>query len=609
MNDNNPTPVIMTAGALFSTGPALEQIAGGRLLFWQQSQARIATTITLLNRTFVPVSLDPNLEAMMQFSDGTLEFQAPEELLSELSGCFEKGANLESSSARLIASFVVSTWVPEALPARPILNLWGPRGSEDTLWRMLLSLVRHPLQLADCSLPELARLPESLHPTLMLFDPKTQVLDKLLAASRTSLLGLLRRGQLSSVGYAAIVCTRSPIEAPALCLPLPRFDSQRAWVTAAEQDALRARFVPRLLAYRLSQHRTVATAQFSLPGLMPATRVAARGLTIALAAAPKFQQQLAADLQDLDDSAKTQKSEEPAAIVLEAVLALIHQGRASASVREITENANAIFFGRDEGIEITARKVGHILRHELGLYPERKSPGYKHQFDRAAIARIHRLSQDWAVLSLQNPQPDCPFCQGSALIQDPASATVPAAAPPDESHPADHANADHSPEGPNVCGIHPTVTAEGAMEVHDDLPGVGFPTLPHQVEDLPERSIPEAAPLPVEVSANADNNVHDVHEVHSPESEPLSEAKPISADDLLLALSGDVAVSHSYLGDPLAGAPVPLDLKLEHGISALEIAHEEEEIDDLAEDVDFDSFPGFDGGPEDDHEKSWQEVS
>ena len=686
MNDNNPTPAVTTVGALFSTGAALEQIADRRLLSWQQSQARIDTSVTLLDHTFVPVPLDPALERMMQFSDGTLEFQAPEELLSELCACFEKGANLESLYAHLVASFVVSTWVPEALPARPILNLWGRCGSEHSLWRMLLSLVRHPLQLADCSLPELARLPESLHPTLMLFDPKTQVLNKLVAASRTSSLGLLRRGQLSSVGYAAIVCTTAPLEAPALCLPLPRFDSQRAGVTAAEQEALRARFVPRLLAYRLSQHRRVATAQFSLPGLMPETTVAARVLTMATAAAPKFQQQLAADLQTFDDSAKTQKSEEPAAIVLEAVLALIHQGSASASVGEITENANAIYFGRDEGIEMTARKVGHILRQELGLYPKRKGPGCVLQFDRAASARIHRLCQDWAVLSLQNPQPDCPFCQGSALVEAPASAATPAPAAPDPAHSADHADMDHSAEVPTVCGIQPDGSAEGAREPHEtllphleDAPERSIPEarlevfanaesnvhdvhevhlpesgsahqvedasehsapeagpapaqvfanadnnvhdvhnvhLPesdpaHTVEDASERSIPEAGPKPAQVFANADNDVHDVHEVHSPESEPLSEAKPISADDLLMALSDGIALSHSYLGnrDPLAGGPLPLDLKLEDAISALEIAHEEEEADDLAEDVDFDSFPGFDGGPEDDHEKSWQEVS
>ncbi len=588
MNDNDPTPAVITAGALFSTGPALEQIAGGRFLCWQRSQARTATSFTLLNRTFVPASLDPNLEATLQLSDGTLEFQAPEELLSELSGVFEKGANLESSSARLIASFVVSTWVPEALPARPILNLWGPCGSEDGLWRMLLSVVRRPLQLADCSLPELARLAQNLHPTLMLFDPKAQVLDKLLAASRTSSLGLLRRGQLSPVGYATVVCTTSPVEAPALCLSLPRFDSQRPRVTPAEQEALRARFAPRLLAYRLSHHRAVATAKFSVPGLTPATATVARSLTAAVSAAPNFQQQLAADLQNFDNSAKVQKSEEPAAIVLEALLALVHQHHTAAAVREITENANAIFFGRDEGIEITARKVGHILRQELGLYPQRKGPGFELPLDRATCTRIHELAQGWAVLSLQNPQPDCPLCETASAVQNPASVFSPASSLPRDAS-ADVLNGhDHAELSP-----------QDVHEVHDV-----------NVGNVVEDALVEAALVPIGVSANPDSsNVHDVHDVHVEPSQAALEAPPISGDDLLLALFGSLSApspTHAETEDTLALPVIAIDRKSED-LSALVTAASDEGSDDRGQDVDFDSFPGMEAENEED--RSWQEVS
>ena len=600
--NNQPTPeASTTAGTLFSDGSAIEQISGQRLLRWHRGQAHVGPSFTLFDRTYSPEPLDSALEAALGLSDGTLEFQPPEQLLTELSECFRKRANLDLSSSRIAASFVAATWLPEVLPASPLLNLYGPRGAETALLFMLHALVRRPLQLAECSLAELGRLPDSLHPTLLLVNPKAQVLDKLLNASLTSAVRMLHRGRLLPVAYPAVVNTKSPIGAPALSLALPRYGSGQPRITPADQQALR-KFASRLLAYRLKEHRAASTAQISVPHLTLATAAAAHTLMPAVAASTQFQQQLAADLEALDEVAKTEKSEEPAAIVLEALLKQVHDGLPFAPVRDTTEWVNAIYLGRDERVELSAKKVGAILREELGLSARRKNLGYELQLDRGTCARIHELARDWAVLSLQNPRPDCPLCEDSlpnAPVALPPS--VPSLPPPSDVSEPDEADASAA-EVHNVHNVHvardqatqtasslaaeqPDEAEEPTEEVHD----VHEPYLVGTDSCAPPSSadLEDQVPFPpaqVDASENAESNVHKVHNVHdAPNEEALNRSRRhVPADDLIAALS-DIDSGRRF------GVT---HLSADQALSGLRIAEQEpEETDELVQDVDFDTIP------------------
>lgn len=325
----------VTAGKLFPDGTAIEQTSGGRLLLWQEGQAQISSSCTHLDCTYVPAPIDRSLEDTLQLSDGNFEISPPEELLANLSESFEELGKLDACSARLMASYVVATWLPESLRTVPMLNLHGPRGSEFSLLQMLSAVVRRPLRLADCPVSELARLPEGLYPTLILESPKSQLLQKLLSGASTN-SGWLRGGRLLHLGFPAIVCTSASIGAPALCLPLPPLMTQHS-ITDAERQVLYNNFTPRLLAFRLAQHRVVASSPHHGLTLTPATASLARSLVAALAPAPQFQQKVLADLRQLDELVMTENSERPAAIVLEALLAQVHEDHTTASIRETTE--------------------------------------------------------------------------------------------------------------------------------------------------------------------------------------------------------------------------------------------------------------------------------
>ncbi len=73
-------------------------------------------------------------------------------------------APLDENTIVLLASFVLSTWAVECLASAPVLNLWGPAGTENPLIDLLSCFCRRPLRLAEPSLSELSKLPRGLCP-------------------------------------------------------------------------------------------------------------------------------------------------------------------------------------------------------------------------------------------------------------------------------------------------------------------------------------------------------------------------------------------------------------------------------------------------------------
>jgi len=170
-------------------------------------------------------------------------------------------------------------------------------------------------------------------------------------------------------------------------------------IDATEARDLMDTLCPQLLHYRLSHHLQVSGSRFDCPSFAFETRVLARALGSALEGAPQLQARLVAALSPMDEQHKVEHSQELAAIVVEALLTLCHEGKPEVLTVEIAELVNAILVGRHERLEISAKKVGAILRQQLGLYAGRKSAGYTLLLDSSTRRRIHRLSATYAVLS------------------------------------------------------------------------------------------------------------------------------------------------------------------------------------------------------------------
>ena len=113
---------------------------------------------------------------------------------------------------------------------------------------------------------------------------------------------------------------------------------------------------------------------------------------------------------------KARSSLSPPAIVLEAVLALCHEGHRRIRVGEIATLASSILAGRGESMEISSRGAGEILRRELGFFAKRKAAGHELLMDTGTLRQVHRLASRFSVLSLLEPLAGCAFCE--ELLRD-----------------------------------------------------------------------------------------------------------------------------------------------------------------------------------------------
>jgi hypothetical protein len=102
----------------------------------------------------------------------------------------------------------------------------------------------------------------------------------------------------------------------------------------------------------------------------------------------------------VDEQRKGERSEEGAAFVVEALLVLCRQNKSAVFIEEITRVVNAIFLGRNQSVELSSKKVGSVVRNELGLYAQRRGPGYQLRLDHNTRQCIQRLAETYCVLSL-----------------------------------------------------------------------------------------------------------------------------------------------------------------------------------------------------------------
>jgi hypothetical protein len=119
-------------------------------------------------------------------------------------------------------------------------------------------------------------------------------------------------------------------------------------------------------------------------------------------------------LQRRDQDLRAERSTRPEAIVLEALVAAIHDGQSEVRVGQICHDANAILRFRGERLQLESRKVGSIL-HELGLTTERLDRLRRGlRLSRELQEHVHQLARTYCVRAMARPFADCGFCTGSA---------------------------------------------------------------------------------------------------------------------------------------------------------------------------------------------------
>jgi hypothetical protein len=406
--DEVRTEPLTTLGELFADGSAIDLLRNHRLVLWSEAKEQVDLLVQHQGQSYLPASLNSRLEELLRFPQSAAPSESPESLVAELSSCLARYVELDESMRLLLAAFVLSTWVGECLPFAPVLNLWGPFGAETILVDVLSCLCRRPLRLLQPSVRELSELPRGLCPTVVLKQAEERSLRRLLSAAAEPDVHLLRGGIPLNIRCAVIACTRSPLSVPGLSLALLQPAKYARLGTQGRQ--LADDFQPRLLRYRLSQHRLVANSDFDCQQFSPEVRQQARVLGAAVAGAPALQAGVAAALEALDEQSRVEHSQNLDAVVLEALLVLCHENNPAAYVLEVTTLTNGILLARHEQGELSPKAVGAILRKKLGLSLQRKGPGYELALGRDVCRHIHRLAASYGALSLLSPRPDCPGC-------------------------------------------------------------------------------------------------------------------------------------------------------------------------------------------------------
>lgn len=396
---------ILTTVENFPSGEAIELLADGQLLlFTPGGKPVIGSSVTWANQQFAPVPLDPSLAQVLRFPDHIEDSGTTEELVRDLTK--RLGGSIS------LAAFVLATWLADVLPAIPLLNLYGPPGTENALVSLLSSLCRRALPIALPALGELFSLPRNLDPTLILRVKRERDLAPLLAATAQGGAGSLKNGRLLRLRSPLIVCSPAPLSVPALSLALLPTAPGRP-LSRETADRFAEHYQPRLLDFRLHRRQQVANSEFTVPDFAPEMKMVAMTLGSVFEGEPELQARLVAALRTDDEAWKALHAQSDAAIVMEVLLVACHEDRRKIHVGEVTDMANVLLMGRGAKKELSAEGVGRMLKG-LGLVAKRDGPGSALLLDRYHRMRIHRLAQAHYTLSSLQPRRGCSQCYPSS---------------------------------------------------------------------------------------------------------------------------------------------------------------------------------------------------
>lgn len=408
-----------------------------RLLVWNGTRAYIADSVTEKVQPpsapeserekieYVPVDIDLTVRRSIRFAERADSFDSSRKLFDDLCGVIKLYTELPERFVFLVAHVVRASWFSDYSDSWISLAITGPPSYQgQQLFRLLLCLCRRPLLLAEVSLPALCALPMDLCPSLFIdrsdFSPQLQrVLRATQARGHVAWKGKLVRTRCTTV-----VCTDvslnypgsgwSGIEIPAIptCPALPV-------LTQHIEQRIADEFQPKLLMYRVSNHRQVMDSAFDVPAFTPPVRDVARYLGACVVDDPDLQAGIVNLMKEEDEQVHEAFSADLVRIVLDAMLRLCHKpDKASAFVGEITTAANEILEQRGEALELKPRLVGSKLRL-LGLATTRlDASGRGILLLDSVRKRIHEMAWSNGVLGSDGDQSVCDHCDDLLAEQE-----------------------------------------------------------------------------------------------------------------------------------------------------------------------------------------------
>ena len=271
-----PTPIF---GAVFShsvTETVIHPAHAHELRFetWNGHKAKISNSMRYGGGEFIPGRICAGIGRAVRFPPPSMPFGSPTKLMASMRSFLVRYVQLAPGTAALLVAFAVASWFHDCLPIAPVLYLLGSEKEAKLVLRLLSTLCRRSLLLADIDVAALRTLPEGLNVTLLLSqrDLSKRVRKFLLASVDRHFHAAQGNNNLETCGARAISTSVNSTGGDGVRVVLSPTVGPLPVLSDAEQLDLSLDFQSKLLRYREVYWRRIRDAKPSDDGLLHASR-------------------------------------------------------------------------------------------------------------------------------------------------------------------------------------------------------------------------------------------------------------------------------------------------------------------------------------------------
>jgi hypothetical protein len=285
---------------------------------------------------------EPLFESLI-LPSGVQQFRTTRALFDDISSLLNKQITLPTKDCSLLVYWAIATWFTEDLAFVPTVVISGPASIADILLRTLVAVCRRTLLLGELSPAIFRKLPiYPIRPTLLVRESQlNRNMSSLLNASNQP--GYLF---LSTNTFQQLYCPKciyvgecvkdSPAASNSVHINLSGSALQPDYSLPTEDEI--TSFQNRLFSYRLLNHRQVASASYTSPGLRPEISAVAGELAAAIVDDVDLQDGVIEALKGSDEQARVDRATGVNGLVVRAVLFHCHQNDQRRFVRECSHD-------------------------------------------------------------------------------------------------------------------------------------------------------------------------------------------------------------------------------------------------------------------------------
>jgi hypothetical protein len=414
---------VPTAGEIFSDGSVIELLRDPstqklNLVRGHTDSFQIGGTIRHADRLYSPLAINPTIAAATRFPTRVSPSESTVTLSRDVHACLKRYLQQPDAVITAMVFAIFASWFSPALTISPIIFISAPAGSPKDVAMQLLSLFcRRALRLVGAKRGDFLRAPMGFAPTLLLDEPQlSPSMESVLFASAHRNSYVLRGNGIQEMFGPKIVLTGAPLHtapsANVLEVALEPLAGHLHALDKQERETLAEEYQARFLGHFLRNVTVAQSTHFDARDLTPTLHDLAQAFGAALVGDPEAQAKIIPLLKERDEEIRVNRASALDAVVVEAILFLIHKGGCSQIYTDaIAKTASAIFTGRGIDMNLSAEKVGRALKR-LNIPSGRlTSAGNGIQLTAEVCRVVHHLAQVHGVRSMESgPRSDCDYC-------------------------------------------------------------------------------------------------------------------------------------------------------------------------------------------------------